>query len=98
MRLQHHSRILATAAAVAAVAAPAAHASAIGQGGGGESLTAVTAQHASTPRHHSDSTDREMLAIAGTGTVLLFGVGFAGSRRYTRRRASTGPVRAPHVA
>ena len=98
MRLHNRPRILATAAILAAVAAPAAHASDIGQGDGGEGLNTVTAQHTSIPRHRSDSTDWETLAIVGSGTVLIIGAGLAGSHQYARRRASATAARAPHVA
>lgn len=97
MRLHHCVRMLAAAATLAVASAPAAQASAIDGGGGGSEGTVARVQQHIAPRH-SSSTDWELIAIAGGGTVALLGAGLGGSRRRTRRPDSAGDVRAAGVS
>jgi hypothetical protein len=98
MHRQNRMRILATAATLAAVTAPCAHASAIGGGGGGQVSITAASEHTAPTRHHSTTSDWELIAIAGGGTVAFLGAGLGASRRRARGHAPARNARPAGVS
>jgi hypothetical protein len=95
MRLHNSLSILATAASLAAISVPVAHAEAIGDDGGGGTLTN---QHIAAGSQRASSTDWTVIALASGGAVVLIGAGVGGSRGLNRRHGPADQARAARGA